>query len=261
MKTSRGAMILALIAAAALSLRADESTRRAQEELRKRNLYFGEVDGQVKPELIEALKHYQARKGFDVTGSLDEATANSLNIPIAPSTKTPAQNWPDVPVLKSDAARAVAPSAPAEAPSETAPESSPTGGDHSTPPVPAPRDDVTKLVQEYLHDAETDNIDAQVNYYAFPVDYFDHGQVNRDFVAKDTGNYVKRWPQRHYMLSGAVNVTCSDTSDECAVEFTIAFRVENKKHAVSGKTKNFWMLKPQGKNLRIVAIKEQRLHE
>jgi len=266
MKTARAAIILLFLAVAALSLRADEATRLAQEELRKRNLYFGEVDGQMKRELIDALKRYQARKGFDVTGSLDEATANSLNISVAASSKPPAVNWPDVPVLKSDAARAASPTAPAEAPNESPPvvpaaETSPLGGDHSTPTTPPPREDVTKLVQDYLHDAATNDVDLQVRYYDFPVDYFDHGRVNRDFVAKDTSDYVKRWPERVYTLVGAVNASPAGSDGSVTVQFRIAFEVRNKKHAVSGKTENYWTLKPQGENLRIVAIKEQRLHE
>ena len=35
---------------------ADETTRQIQEELRKRNLYFGNIDGQSSPVLIDALK-------------------------------------------------------------------------------------------------------------------------------------------------------------------------------------------------------------
>jgi hypothetical protein len=248
------------------NLHADEPTRRAQEELRKRNLYFGEVDGKMKPELVEALKHSQARTGFDVTGGLDEATANSLNIPVALSTKSRAENWPDIPVLKSDAARAVSPAERNElqdvsAEAANAPANSSMTEDHPAPVHQSPGQDVTKLVQDYLRDAQADNVELQVRYYAFPVDYFDHGRVERDFVAKDTSSYVKRWPHRTYTLSGPVTSRPSGNDDGVNVEFTISFEVRNKKHAVTGKTKNFWVLKPQDGNLKIVAIKEQRLHE
>ena len=55
--------------------RADETIRQVQEELRKRNLYFGNIDGQNTTVLAEALKRYQARKGFAVTGKVDSDTA------------------------------------------------------------------------------------------------------------------------------------------------------------------------------------------
>src|SRR5205814_6159803 len=61
---------------------------------------------------------------------------------------------------------------------------------------------VNKFVQEYLRDAESTDVPKQVNYYAFPVRYFDHGNVSQEFVTKDTSNYVKRWLERKYTLTG-----------------------------------------------------------
>src|SRR5437868_9644895 len=100
-------LLAVLLIATTIRLSADEPTRRAQEELRKRNLYFGDINGQTNPELAEAIKRYQARKGFNPTGELDEETADSLKIQIAES-RNAAQPLPDVPVLKSDSARDLA---------------------------------------------------------------------------------------------------------------------------------------------------------
>jgi hypothetical protein len=262
----RWSMLLgvALVAVLAPHLRADEPTRRAQEELRKRNLYFGDVDGKMKPELVDAIKRYQGRKGFDATGQLDEATANSLDIPLGNSSSSPSQNWPDVPVLKSDAAREVSP-AERIVLQQNSPQSADTSPTQSPPPVAGAEnthsEKITKLVQDYLRDAETDDVDLQVRYFAFPIDYFDHGRVARDFVWRDTQNYLKRWPERHYMLLEPVKVYPSTPTGETQVEFKIAFHVQNKKHAVRGKTRNFWTVQPQDGNLKIVALREQRLHE
>src|SRR5438552_19066977 len=93
-----GAFLLLL---SALLVRADELTRRAQEELRKRNLYFGDVNGQMNSELANAIKKYQARKGFAQTGQVDEETSRSLKIPYTGPAKEPAASWPDIPILKS----------------------------------------------------------------------------------------------------------------------------------------------------------------
>jgi hypothetical protein len=41
----------------------------------------------------------------------------------------------------------------------------------------------------------------------------------------------------------------------------MSFRVRNKKHAASGRTKNFWTIRAEGDDLKIVAIREQRLRE
>ena len=116
-------------------LRADDTTRDVQEELRKRNLYFGDVDGRRTPQLIAALRHYQDHKGFPSTGEMDDETLRSLSLrPAQPmgfappaaamsisnpnpasagdasgSGNTPASlqevtvpYWPDTPVLRSD---------------------------------------------------------------------------------------------------------------------------------------------------------------
>src|SRR5438477_5379003 len=83
---------------------ADEETRQVQEELRKRHLFFRDIDGRPSPEFAMALKRYQQRKGFAQTGVADEVTLYSLGIgePAPPAEGT--HDLPDFPVLKSDAA-------------------------------------------------------------------------------------------------------------------------------------------------------------
>ena len=67
-----------------LSLTA-EDVREVQDELRKRNLFFGDIDGRITPQLSAALKRYQKRKGFEPTGAIDGATVASLQIRSAPA--------------------------------------------------------------------------------------------------------------------------------------------------------------------------------
>jgi hypothetical protein len=123
---------------------------------------------------------------------------------------------------------------------------------------------ITKLVQDYLHDAETDDIPAQVRYFAYPVIYFDHGPQNGEFVTKDVQNYVQRWSQRKYTLLGPVTFFAGEEG-ATNVEFSIAFEVQNParktKKTASGRTRNWWTLRPEGGDLKIVAIREQRLRE
>jgi len=242
--------------------RADEGTRRAQEELRKRNLYFGDVNGEMNTELAGALKKYQMRKGFAPSGQIDEETANSLKIPQTSANNLISQNWPDLPILKSDVARELPEPEriKLELKAEEDPDAVPPPAESPNPGQDLRPEEVTKFVVAYLRDAERDDVDLQVHYYNFPLDYFDHGRVNREFVVKDTRDYVKRWPKRKYTLMGPVNFFAGGNEGETKVEFTIGFTVENSKHVVRGKTRNFWSI-IRGENLRIVAVKEQRLHE
>jgi hypothetical protein len=60
--------------------RADDLTRAAQEALRTRQLYYGEVDGIETAETTEAVRRFQEKKGFDPTGLLDETTLRALGL-------------------------------------------------------------------------------------------------------------------------------------------------------------------------------------
>lgn len=244
-------------------VRADEKIRQAQEELRKRNLYFGNVDGQESPELSGALKRYQSRKGFAVTGSVNDETASSLHIQ---TTADSAGSLPDLPVLRSDSARELP--APQRLALERAANENGDSSPSPFPPAEAPGpgqdltpERVTKLVADYLSDAETDDVAAQVKYFAYPIEYFDHGPVDEQFVLRDVRNYLKRWPERKYTLSQPVSFFAGGREGETVVEFLIAYNVRNKKHTVSGRTKNWWTLHAEGDELKIVAIREQRLRE
>jgi hypothetical protein len=257
-------LCLVLIGTAPL-LRANERIRQAQEELRKRNLYFGNVDGQESAELAGALKRYQTRKGFVATGSVDDQTAASLHIQTLASTEI----LPDVPVLRSDNASAL-PQAKRVAlaekgeenldlsPAPAPPAESPALAQNLTP------ERVTKFVQDYLHDGESDNVAAQVRYFGFPVEYFPHGTVDEQFVTRDIRDYVKRWPERRYTLDTPVSFFALG-KDETVVEFVIAFNLRSKvrttRNVASGRTRNWWTLRPEGDDLKIVAVREQRLRE
>jgi peptidoglycan hydrolase-like protein with peptidoglycan-binding domain len=248
-------------------VRADETVRQVQEELRKRNLYFGNIDGKTSAVLTDALKRYQTRKGFTITGQVDKDTATSLHIRDATAISEP---LPDMPVLRSDTASALpesqrlalqreAEERPDLTPGPRAPAESPGPGQDLTP------DRVNKFVADYLRDAEGQDVSSQLKYYKFPVRYFDHGMVNEQFVERDTSDYVKRWPERKYTLTGPANFYASGKDGETEIEFTIAFELHsaarNKKNKASGKTKNAWTVRMEGDEMKIVAIEEQRLRE
>jgi len=244
---------------------ADETVRQVQEELRKRNLYFGNIDGQSSPVLVDALKRYQARKGFAVTGKVDQDTATSLHVQAATVAAT---RLPDVPVLKSDTASALPePQRLAlQQEAEDKPDVTPSPPAESPPPAQdVTPERVNKFVQDYLRDAESGDVAAQVKYYDFPVRYFDHGSVSEQFVVQDTSNYVKRWPQRKYTLNGPASFFASGKEGETYVEFTISFELHNAERTVIfnafGRTKNWWSIRRNGEDLKIVAIREARLHE
>lgn len=248
--------------------RADETVRQVQEELRKRNLYFGNIDGQNSAVLTDALKRYQTRKGFAITGQVDKDTATSLHIQAA--VVATSEPLPDMPVLKSDRESALpesqrlalqreAEEKPDLTPSPPPPAESPGVGQDLTP------DRVNKFVQDFLRDAEGPSVPAQIKYFAFPVRYFSDGIVSEDFVTRDTTNYVKHWPERKYTLIGPATFFASGKERETEIEFTIAFDLRSParktKNKAIGRTKNWWTVRMEGQEMKIVAIREERLRE
>ena len=268
---------------------ADEQIRRVQEELRKRNLYFGDIDGQASKETQGALRRYQERKGFSPTGEADGDTLRSLNL-AAPIALANAQPWPDVPVLKSHAARQISEedqkflsqlsNEPVE-PVGEAPDSEeevvqvapPTSGSPSTgsgpesakasPPAatdPALQKRVEAFVRQYLDVAEMNDADGEVGFFADSVNYFDHGRVERKFIARDVQNYNKRWPTRDFDVE-SVKVTAAPNK-EAIVKFRLKFHVKNPQGSATGRTENTFRVKEEedGK-LKFVSAKEKRLRE
>jgi peptidoglycan hydrolase-like protein with peptidoglycan-binding domain len=63
---------------------ADEQVRKAQEELHKRHLFYGDITGEVSPALTTAISAYQQKKGFSPSGRLDLETCASLGLMKAP---------------------------------------------------------------------------------------------------------------------------------------------------------------------------------
>src|SRR3954465_9559218 len=94
--------LICLLASSNVAL-ADEQTRQVQEELRKRHLFFRDIDGRPSQEYALALKRYQQRQGFAQSGIADDVTLYSLGIGEPASPAEGKADLPDVPVLKSDA--------------------------------------------------------------------------------------------------------------------------------------------------------------
>ncbi len=240
--------------------------RQVQEELRRRNLYFGDIDGQDSPNVANALKRYQARKGFAATGALDAETARSLDLEVERVLPVAAAVLPDVPVLKSDNARALPEpeqqllAAQAEAALDASPSPAPPA--EEPPPLEnVSAEQMQSYVRQYLRDSESDDLAAQVKYFAYPVEYFDHGAVAAEFVERDVRRYLQRWPRRKYELLTPPTLTMAGRTGETAVRFTLRFEVEGNGRRAAGRTENFWIVRPEGNGLRIVAIRERRLRE
>jgi peptidoglycan hydrolase-like protein with peptidoglycan-binding domain len=226
---------------------ADEETRQVQEELRKRHLFFRDIDGRVGPEFAMALKRYQQRKGFAQTGVADEVTLYSLGIGEPAPPAEGVHDLPDVPVLKSDAALHETQQGPPPTPTKAE-----NAGD-------ATKAEIRDFLRHYFDACQSPNLDDELAFYADRVEYFDHGAVDRPYIRNELAVYDQRWPSRKYTLGESLRVVRSGNST--IVKIRVAFEVGNVEHnrQARGRTDNIINLAKRGDSLEIVSIKEARV--
>lgn len=254
------AFLACILLVCAGQLQADDRVRQVQEALRKRHLYFGDIDGRDTAELQNALKRYQQRKGLTVTGDVDTDTAASLGVSNTVAVAA-ANTLPDEPVLahhfareltsaqriafeqqSEDVAAASSPAPPAE---------SPAPADNLTP------ERVTQVVETYLHDGERNDPKAQTKYYMFPLRYMEDGVQDASWIERDQARQIRHWPNRKFMLAGPVKFFSTGQPGEAHVEFTYAFEeARNDSHVARGKARQNWTVRADGDQMKITQIDE-----
>lgn len=288
---------MALSVATPLAL-ADDRVRSMQEELRRRNVYFGDIDGARSGELEAAVRTYQRRKGFKPSGREDPDTLRSLGL-AAPSPGDPPPQelaWPEEPVLRSDMAldpEQEQAEIAAERQADAAPDEisdRPQAAADSEPPrlaakphkarkgrgsaAATPRAGVLMLsepelrdfVQDYLKSASTGifrsrTLDDEMPYFADRVDYFEHGPVNRVVIERALQKYYNRWPSRRYSLVGQASYRALPKTGQVSVKFRVRFEIKNGARRVSGHTDNTWVIEADTVDPRIVSMKERRVRQ
>ena len=228
---------------------AGEETRQVQEELRKRHLFFRDIDGRESRDYALALKRYQQRMGFAQTGVADEVTLYSLGIGEPPSPAEGAGNLPDIPVLRSDA------SVPdINRPPPPTPTKEQNAGNVSKPEIHA-------FLRRYFDACQSPNPDDELSFYAERVEYFDHGVVDRAYIRNELAVYDQRWPTRKYTLGDSLRVVRAgnNTVAKIRVNFEVANPEHNRK--ASGRTDDTFSLAKRGDSLEIVSLKEARVRK
>ena len=238
--------LVCILASSRIAL-ADEETRQVQEELRKRHLFFRDIDGRPSAEYALAIKRYQQRKGFDQTGVADEVTLYSLGIGEAAPPAEGTSNLPDVPVLKSDTSvpetKAAAPPVPTQA--EKA-------GDVT-------KEEIRTFLRRYFDACESPNPDDELAFYADRIEYFDHGAVEKSYIRNELAVYDQRWPNRQYKLGDSlrVNRIGNNTVAKVRVAFDVANNERNRR--ATGRTDDTFNLSKRGDSLQIISVKEARV--
>ena len=235
-------------------LRADEATRLVQEELRRRRLFHGDIDGRETPAFLNALRTYQERKGFPATGRIDVDTLHSMGIDGAAIERVA---LPDVPVLQSDrGTRVTALGLAPREPDRVAGASAPLPG--ATAPVPT-REEMRTFVRNYLRACRSRDMNDELGYYAERVDYFHHGTVDRNYIQNELASYLRLWPARVYSLGD--KLTVEQNGDKTVLRCLINFGLENtaQSRRVSGSADTTFTLARRAHGWEIVGQQEERV--
>jgi hypothetical protein len=226
---------------------ADEETRQVQEELRKRHLFFRDIDGRPSLEYAVALKRYQQRQGFAQTGIADEVTLYSLGIGEAAPPAEGAHDLPDLPVLKSDAALHEPRPAPPPVPTTAQ-----NAGDVA-------KAEIRNFLRRYFDACQSPNPDDELSFYADRVEYFDHGVVDKPYIRNELAVYDQRWPSRKYTLGDSLRIV--RTGNNTIAKVRVVFDVANQEHSrrANGRTDDTFNLAKRGDSLEIVSVKEARV--
>lgn len=232
---------------------ADELTRQVQEELRRRHLYYSDIDGRSTGDVAAALKKFQERQGFPVTGIPDDQTLLSLGIISEPSAPADsgAESLPDIPVLRSDSALQNHQTNPPILPA-------PLPHINSAPPTPK---EVREFVRKYFAACASPNVHDEIDFFADRVDYFDHGAVDRAYIENEVATYNQRWTRRSYKVGNLIAVT--NAPNKVVAKARVDFQVANgpNERQANAQTDDTIGItrRPDGTGLQIVTIEESRI--
>jgi hypothetical protein len=218
-----------------------------QEELRKRHLFFRDIDGRPTLEYAIALKRYQARQGFPASGIADERTLYSLGIGEPMSPAEGPYDLPDIPVLKSDAALPAVRPRPAPIP---------TKAQNAGAVAKA---EIRDFLRRYFDACQSVTPQDELAFYADRVSYYDHGAVDKSYIQNELAVYNQRWPTRKYTMGESLRVVRSGNNTIAKVR--VAFQVANPAHTrkAGGRTDDTFALAKNGDSLEIVSVKEARV--
>jgi len=205
------------------------------------------IDGKASLEYAIALKRYQARQGFAVSGIADEMTLYSLGIGVPVTPAEGPSDLPNVPVLKSDAALPETRPQPAPIPTKDQTAKSVT------------KAEIRDFLRRYFDACQSGSPQDELAFYADRVAYYDHGAVDRGYIQNELTVYNQRWPNRKYTMGDSLRVLRSGNNTVARVR--VAFQVANLAHnrKASGRTDDTFSLAKNGDSLEIVSVKESRV--
>ena len=242
-----------LLLCSILEFHADDQIAAVQEKLKSLGLYYGEVNGEHSNKTAAAITRFQVRSGFQVTGELNEETLQGLGLELS----QPVGRAEDGSTPKIEAWRALLEQDREFLKQTTS--SQPTGQTPDQISEVSPADQIRDFVAGFVVAGISSDVEAELQFYADKVDYYDRGFVSKDFIGDDILRYNQRWPVRQYWLEGDVQILNGDEADWIEVQFQIRYAVRNQQKESSGAAVKTLKLQKTGDSLEITSVREKTL--
>jgi len=121
---------------------------------------------------------------------------------------------------------------------------------------PVTKDELTVFVRRVLELNEKKDLRAIAPLYSDKVDYYDRGEVDRNYVIKDLEHYYRNWQEITTSLDGDVVMIVLDPEVRIA-KFTTSYSVKNAKKSLEGKTENIWKVQRINGKLKLIDVKQK----
>lgn len=119
---------------------------------------------------------------------------------------------------------------------------------------------LSEFVRRFLESGNYDDPGTEASFYADDVNYFDNGNVSKDFVVKDIQKYNQRWPRRHYSVYGEPRVEIVDYVHKVARAIvTFQFVAQNSQKIVQGSCQDVIYIRDATTNPNVISVKSKML--
>jgi Trypsin-like peptidase domain len=116
--------------------------------------------------------------------------------------------------------------------------------------------DLKKFVRDFVTSGNYSDPTVEASFYAEQVDYFDDGNVSKDFVVSDIRTYNQRWSKKGYRVDGEPSIQVVDGErDVVRAVVTISFGVSNLRKSVKGSCENVILIQDASSNPKVISVK------
>ena len=236
------------------SVNADPQIAAVQQALKSHVFYLGKVTGEIDNATAAAITRFQARRGLEVTGELNEETLQALGLDASP------------PAPAATSERASPRPEPWRALREQDREflKQLDSGDPSQAAGPASEGNLLEQIRDFIAGFVVvgidENVEAELQFFAPKANYYDSGVVTKDFIRRDIRRYNQKWPTRRYWLVGDIRVLNDLQADPLEVQYRIKYAVKNQQQETRGTAIKTVRLQKTPSGFEITSVREKTLN-